>query len=50
MITTEDVAKLLDVVIGDEVEADIDLFQVVSKDYAKLKQIMFDYSDLAKEV
>jgi hypothetical protein len=37
MITTDDVKKLLNIEIGDEVEADIDLFQVISKDYAKLK-------------
>lgn len=43
MITTFDVMNLLNITEGDELEIDLDLFQLASRDFVKFKRLAFDY-------
>ena len=43
MITTTDVMSLLNLKVGEEMNVDIDFFQLVSRDFVKFKRLVFEY-------
>jgi len=45
MITSGDVMRILDLKEGQTVEAHYDLFQLLSKDFIKLKRLVFQFNE-----
>ena len=46
IVTTDDVLNLIGAQVGDTIKAEYDLFQLLSPDFVKLKQYVFEFDQL----
>jgi hypothetical protein len=50
LITTNDIAAVLGLKQGDQIQVDFDLFQIISSDFNKLKRLIYEYDEEKRSI